>query len=222
MFSINHLDIIDFIPAIPLWKLVLIPIPPIISFTNWFDFNSAIIEPTSKVLLKSVLEFSFIKAYGISIITDITTWRIRREEKLLNQLLKNPSVEELLRHNIANGDNNTNTFITIYLNAKLIIRAKEEIESIPESIPSKEKASKEFVEVSESIDINVTKDIWVPNIFFPSEQKNVLIRLMELIINEQIWIEKLAQIPDKNALIKNLGGDSIFAPVSWDMINLTT
>lgn len=221
MCSINHLDIIDFIPAIPLWKFVLIPIPPIISFTNWFDFSSAIIEPTSKVLLKSVLEFSFIKAYGINIITDIITCRIRREAKLLNQLLKNPSVDELLRHNIANGDNNINTFITIYLNAKLIIRAKEEIESIPESIPSKEKTSKEFAEVSESIDISVTKDICVPKIFLPSAQKNVLIRFIELIINEQIWIEKLAEIPDKNALIKNFDGDSIFAPVSWDTINLT-
>ena len=222
MFSINHLDIIDLIPAIPLWKFVLIPIPPIISFINWFDFKSAIIEPTSKVLLKSVLEFSFIKAYGINIITDMTTWRIRREAKLLNQLLKNPSVEELLRHNIANGDNNINTFITIYLKAKLIISAKEEIESIPVSIPSKENTLKDDVEESDIIDINVTKDIWVPKIFLPNAQKNVLIRFMELIMNEQIWIEKLAQTPDKNALIKNLGGDSIFAPVSWDMINLTT
>ena len=46
--------------------------------------------------------------------------------------------------------------------------AKEEIESIPDSIPSNEKASNEFIDDSESFEINVTKDNCVPNTFFPS------------------------------------------------------
>lgn len=100
--------------------------------------------------------------------TDITICKNNNESKLFNQLLKKPVVEVLLRHSIANGDKRTKTFIIIYLKAKLITSAKEEIESIPDNIPSSEKASNEFVDDSESIEINVTKDNCVPNTFFPS------------------------------------------------------
>ena len=101
-------------------------------------------EPTSNTLLNNVLEFSFIKANGINIITDITICKINSESRLLNQLLKKPIVDELLRHNIAKGDSNTSTLISMYLNAKLIIKANEDMESIPDKIPSSENASNEF------------------------------------------------------------------------------
>lgn len=94
-------------------------------------FKRAVIEPTSKTLLNKVSVPSRINAYGISKITDITIWRINNDKRLLNQLLKKPSVEEVVRHKIAKGDIRTNTLTKIYLNAKLIIKANDEIESIP-------------------------------------------------------------------------------------------
>ena len=219
IFSIYHLDIIDFIPAIPLWKFVPMPIPPIISFTNWFDFKRAIMEPTSNTLLNNVLEFSFIKANGINIITDITICKISSESRLLNQLLKKPIVDELLRHNIAKGDSNTSTLISMYLNAKLIIKANEDIESIPDKIPSSENASNEFEVVWFNIVVNVEKEMLVPNILFPSSLKNVLIKFVEFMKNVQICNEKLAHTPDKNAFKKNFAGDSILPPVRCEIIS---
>ena len=79
-------------PAIPVWKFVPIPIPPINSFTNWFALSNEVIEPTIKTLLKREFEFSVIREYGINNIIEIITWRISKDNMDLNQLLKNPSV----------------------------------------------------------------------------------------------------------------------------------
>lgn len=87
-FEINALS-----PAIPAWNPEFIPIPPIISFTNWFDFISAIIEPINRILLNNDSEFSRMIEYGISSIIETTICNSKSENKLLNQLLKNDSVD---------------------------------------------------------------------------------------------------------------------------------
>lgn len=105
--------------------------PPINSFTNWLDFNNAVIEPTSNTLLNKEFESSLISAYGINKIMEIIIWRSKRDKMLLNQLLKKPSVNEVDRHNIAKGEISIKTFIRMYLNEKLMMSANAEIESIP-------------------------------------------------------------------------------------------
>ena len=90
------------------------------------------------------------------------------------------------RHKIAKGDSIINTSTKIYLNAKLIIKANDEIESIPLRIPSREKISKEFETELFKSEISVSKDMSFPKIFFPNSQKNELIRLVAEIKNLQI------------------------------------
>ena len=86
--------------------------------------SNAVIDPTINTLLNNVFVLSLISAYGIRSITDIIICKIKSDNKLFSQLLKKPSVELVVRHKIANGDISTNTFTNIYLNAKLIIKAK--------------------------------------------------------------------------------------------------
>ena len=77
----------------------------------------------------------------------------------------------------------------MYLKAKLIIRAKEEIDNIADKIPSKEKALK-FVSVELfSREIKDTNEISVWKTFLPSWQKKELIKLVELIRKVQIGRE---------------------------------
>ena len=54
-----------------------------------------------------------------------------KEAKLLSQLLNIPSLERVHKHRNANGEMIINTLIKMYLNAKLMISANDEKESIP-------------------------------------------------------------------------------------------
>ena len=152
--------------------------------------------------------------------TDITTWRIKSESKHLNQLLKNPSVEELLKQSIANGESIIKTSTKIYLKEKLIISANADTDNAPLKIPSKDKTSIPEVIPGSKRDISVTKEISLPNIFFPKLQKNELTRLVEFMKKLQIGNAEFIAIPVKNARMKNLPGDSIWVPSKLASSNL--
>ena len=151
---------------------------------------------------------------------EITTWRINSESIHLNQLLKKPSVELLLKQSIAKGERMISTSIKIYLKAKRIINAKDEIDKIPLKIPFKDKASKLEIAFGSKVEINVTKDISLPKIFWPSSQKKELIRLVDVTRNLQMDSEKFIDRPLRKALMKNLLGDSICIPIRLANISL--
>lgn len=88
-------------------------------------------QPAINILFKIRLEESFISANGIMRITEIITCKIKRESKLLNQLLKKPSVDLFERHKIANGERMVNTFIRIYLREKFIVNVNDETIKTP-------------------------------------------------------------------------------------------
>ena len=119
---------------------------------------------------------SFSKVYGIKSIIEIIIWRINKDNKDLNQLLKNPTVEVFIVHRIANGESIIKTSTRIYLNEKLKIKAKDEKESIALKIPFRESISKlEKLELSNK-DSSVWKEISLLKTFLPREQKNELMR----------------------------------------------
>ena len=123
--------------------------------------------------------------------------------------MKIPSLDLFERQRIANGDNTISTFIKIYLNAKLIISANDEKDSMAERIPSSEKASNDSVIVLFRMLFSETKDIsFIPNVFSPRLIKNVEKRLVASNKNEQNDNELFINKPVKNALTKNLLGDS--------------
>lgn len=74
----------------------------------------------------------------------------------------------------------------MYLKAKLIIKANDEIDNIPDKIPSNEKALKLISVELLSNETKETKEISVLNILLPSSQKKLLIRFVELIRKVQI------------------------------------
>lgn len=58
------------------------------------------------------------------------------------------------------------TFVRIYLNANVIIKVNEEIESIPFNTPSNEKRLKSLPELLLNLIIRLEKDMLVPKYFF--------------------------------------------------------
>ena len=58
------------------------------------------------------------------------------------------------------------TFVRIYLNANVIIKVNEEIESIPFNTPSNEKRLNSFPELLLNLIIRLEKDMLVPEYFF--------------------------------------------------------
>ena len=158
--------------------------PPINSLTYSFDFNSAIIVPTRRSPLKAPAEVSLMIAYERSKTKDTNIWSKSSVKKHLYQLLNKPEVEGLIKHRTANGHNNISTFIIMYLKAKLMINVKEDMESIPDRIPSREKTFKFPLEYAENISTKLENDISMlfPNIFFPSEHINVVISEVASII----------------------------------------
>lgn len=74
---------------------------------------------------------SLISAYGNKIINAIKTCTSKSESRLLYQLRKKPTVVLFKRQRKAKGEARINTFINMYLRAKLIIREKEDTESMP-------------------------------------------------------------------------------------------
>ena len=102
----------------------------------------------------------------------------------------------------------------IYLIEKEIISEKEEIETILVKIPLKENKLKfPFDELLESFSIKFEKEISCLNIFFPSEQINVVISLVVDKIAEQTLKELNTSIPINTALTKNFEAESTSFPV---------
>ena len=58
------------------------------------------------------------------------------------------------------------TFVRIYLNANVIIKVNEEIESIPFNTPSNEKRLNSFPELLLNLIIRLENDMLVPEYFF--------------------------------------------------------
>ena len=157
-------------PVIPDWKLVVIPIPPINSFTSWPDFKRAEIEPISIILLNKSSEPFFSKVCGKISKAEIMIWINRRESRLLYQLLKNPSVVLFDIHKKANGAANTKSFISMYLRAKLVSIANTDIDSMLDNIPSKENMLKSDDEGALIEFFKDMKEISFFRISFPSSQ----------------------------------------------------
>ena len=179
------------------------PRPPIRVLTYSFDFNNAIIVPIKSNSFRGLFRVSDIIAKANSKISAINVCRKRRDSRHLNQLLKNPEVVWFNKHNIAKGDSKTRTFIIIYLKAKLIIRVKDETESIPERIPFIENILKLFVDARLKLFIKFEKDASVPNMFFPSEQIKLVISDVAETVYVHIVSEKFIKTATKNVFKRN-------------------
>lgn len=206
---------------IPVCKFALMPIPPINSLTNWFDFNNAVIVPTRRSLLKYDEEFSFIIANGNNRIIDMTICKNKSGRNDFSQDLKTKDVVWLIRHKIANGDSKISTFIIIYLKAKLIIRVKEDMYRVLDNMPSRENILKLLFSVLFISFVSVTNEISLPKISFPSSQKNDVSSQVVFMRNVQREREKFIKIEARIAFIKNFHGDSMLLPLRCERISLT-
>lgn len=191
---------------------MLIPVPLINSFTYCPEFSKAFIAPIIRSLFIICEEESFISAYGSKIINAISICISKRESRLLYQLRKNPTVVLSSRHKKANGEERIRIFIKIYLIAKLIINEKDEMESIPVRIPSKENMLNSDEKEELSIFISEEKEISLLNIFVPREKIKVVISYVKEIASVQSEREKFIKIVKKIPFIIKIYGDSTSLP----------
>lgn len=142
-----------------------------------------------------------------------------KENKFLNQDLKNQEVDIKELDKIANGAISTNTFIKIYLKEYEKTKFNSEKEIIPLIKPSKEKISIEDVltEILVFIfEINSEKQIFFLNKSSPKFliAKDTLENKSKNCDNKKY--EKFIQIPHIISLIRKLLGFSIWWYVTWE------
>ena len=142
-----------------------------------------------------------------------------KENKFLNQDLKNQDVEVKEFDNIAKGAIKIKILIKIYLNEYEKTKPKRDVEIKPFINPSNVKISIEDVsiEIFELIfKINSEKQIFLLNKFSPKSliAKEILENISKNWPNKKY--EKFIQIPQIINLIKKLWGCSIWEYVIWD------
>ena len=153
--------------------------------------------------------------------TEITICISNMDRRVLYQLFKKPSVDLFDMHKNANGAAKTKSFIIMYLNAKLINRPNDEIESVLVRIPSKEKILKLFEEGEFKLEIIDSKETSTLKMSCPNSQKNVLIwdvpSSNKLHISNEEFIANAAKIVRK----KNCCGYSTSVPLNLEVIKRT-
>jgi hypothetical protein len=116
------------------------------------------------------------------------------------------------KHKNANGEVRTKTFTIIYLNAKLIINEKEEKESIPLKIPSKENTLNPAEKEEFNKFINEEKEISLLKILVPRDVIKLVISYVKEIRGLQSSNEKFIKMVIKTPFIKKIYGDSTSIP----------
>lgn len=106
-------------------------------------------------------------AKGSKRIIAITICKNKRGRKDFSHDLNRKVVDWLIKHKIAKGDSRIKTFINIYLNAKLMIRVKEDIYKVLDNMPSREKILKLSSSVFVNSLVKVTNEISLPKISSP-------------------------------------------------------
>ena len=154
-------------PLSPDEKSVEIPVPLMNSLTILLDFSNAEMEPIRRNLLRMSDGLSLNMANGNNKIMATNICTNSKDRKLLTQLLKNPEVFLFNRQMNANGEKSTRTLTIMYLIAKVMIKLIEEIESIPDKIPSMEKILKLLLELPLISFIKDDNEIVLPKIFVP-------------------------------------------------------